>query len=304
MHLSHLLLIWKLQKALNYNKPKGEFITMTAEPGIVDSHIHLLPGRLALKIRAFFEERITAALAYPLDHTTVLNMLQQVGIDTVWSLPYAHKAGVAAGMNQSSAEIVKEQATHPVKMIGGATVHPLDNDPAAIVLEALDTYGLKVLKLHCSVGNFRADDPAFNPVWALVSERRMPVIIHLGHAVSGHTAASEVEPIARVAEAFPQARIIIAHCGHVAGPEALDLVETYPSVYADLTPVVFELVAVPAERVNQLAHKLLFGSDAPNTGLSVQQCLAHIKNFELEPEAEANILGGTARKLLAEVLLK
>lgn len=269
--------------------------------GIVDSHVHLLPGRLAEKVREFFNRHINDGLVFPLNHTAVLDMLYEAGVDTIWTLPYAHKAGVAAGMNAASAATVTEQASHPVHVIGGATVHPLDDDPAAIVREALDTYGLKILKLHCSVGNFSPADPALNPVWQLVSERRMPVVIHLGRAVSGHTAATELAPLEQVAATFPAARLIIAHCGHHAGEAALDALEKHSSLYADLTPVVAELVALPPERVKRLSHKLLFGSDAPNVALTTHQCVEHVKSFRLEPEAEAAILGHNARRLISEV---
>ncbi len=271
---------------------------------IVDSHVHLLPDRIARKIRAFFDEHINkdTKLAYPLDHATVLESLHQAGVKAIWTLPYAHKAGIAAGLNTASAQIVIEQTAGPVEVIGGATVHPHDTDPAGIVRQALDEYGLKVLKLHCSVGNFEVDDPAFGPVWKLVSERRMPVVIHIGHSVSGYTAAEELAPIERVAQSWPEARLILAHCGHSAGPEALVLLERYPNLYADLTPVVTEPVALPPDKVRQLASKLLFGSDAPNVVLTVPQSIAHIKSFGLDATNEAAILGGNARRLVAEMI--
>ncbi len=277
---------------------------MSEATGIVDSHIHLLPDRLARAIRAFFEQNMVRPedLAYPLDHVAVLDTLQAAGVSTVWTLPYAHKPGVAAGMNKAIAEIVKERSDHPVKMIGGATVHVGDDAPDEIIKEAIDLYGARVLKLHCSVGNFSPDDVRFNPVWQIVSERRLPVVIHLGHSVSGHTAKDELAPLERVAQNFPEARLIIAHCGHIAGPEALDLVEKYPQVHADLTPVVFEMVNAPGERIEKLAGKILFGSDAPNTGVTVQQCLEHVRGLKLSAAAEASVLGGTARRLVSEVI--
>jgi predicted TIM-barrel fold metal-dependent hydrolase len=229
-------------------------------------------------------------------------MLAQAGIGEIWSLPYAHKPGVAAGMNASSAAIAARLAGNPVKVVGAGTVHPGDDDPAAIVREAREKYGLKVLKLHCSVGNFEVDDPRLDAAWRYLAERRMPVIIHVGHAVSGHTAVAELLTLERVAQKFPQARLIIAHCGHRAGPQALDLVERYPGIYADLTPVVTEVVELPPARVELLAGKLLFGSDAPNTALSAEQNLAHVRGFGLGEVAQAAILGGTARRLLSEVI--
>ncbi len=266
---------------------------------IVDAHVHLLPGRLAIKVREFFDRHISwGRLVFPLDHATILDMLHTDGIGMVWSLPYAHKGGVASGMNASSAATVAEFRGGPVEVVGGATVHPQDDDPAGVVREALDLHGLRVLKLHCSVGNFQADDPALMPVWSLVAHRQMPVVIHVGHAVSGHSEADELAAIERVAQTFPQAPVIIAHCGHHSGNAALDLVEKYPAVYADLTPVVFEPVNLPAERVQALSAKLLFGSDAPNAALTIRQLLDHLKSWNLTPEAEEAILGGNARKLL------
>jgi predicted TIM-barrel fold metal-dependent hydrolase len=273
-----------------------------ARRSIVDSHTHLLPGRLAEKVRAFFNANMEGDLAYPLDHETILARLARAGIATVWSLPYAHKPGVAAGMNASSAAIAARLAGNPVKVVGAGTVHPGDTDPAAIVREAREKYDLKVLKLHCSVGNFEVDDPRLDEAWQYLAGRRIPVIIHLGHAISGHTIVPELLPLERVAQRFPQARLIVAHCGHRAGPQVLDLVEKYPGIYADLTPVVTEPVELPPARVNQLAEKLLFGSDAPNTAVSAEQNLAHIRKFGLEEKALAAILGGTARRLLSEVI--
>ena len=39
--------------------------------GLVDSHVHLLPTRLATKVRSFFELGGPVDFAYPLDHGEV-----------------------------------------------------------------------------------------------------------------------------------------------------------------------------------------------------------------------------------------
>jgi hypothetical protein len=96
---------------------------------IVDAHTHLLPDRLARKIRAFFGEHQTSAFAYELDHTAVLDRHHADGITAVWNLPYAHKADIASGLNDAMLEISTALATHPVEVIAGCTVHPGDADP-------------------------------------------------------------------------------------------------------------------------------------------------------------------------------
>ena len=217
----------------------------TAPPHIVDSHVHLLPGRLAIKVRSFFEANMNRSLSYPIAHEAILDSLAAAGVREVWSLPYAHKPAVAAGLNEASADIVRAQASHPVRVLGGATLHPGDRDPVGLLVHAFDVLRLRILKLHCSVGSFDPDDPALDPTWAFVSARAIPVVVHVGHAISGHTNPTDVAKIANVAALAPNAIVIMAHCGHAAVDEVLDLLERFPNLYADLAPVVAEPVVLP-----------------------------------------------------------
>jgi predicted TIM-barrel fold metal-dependent hydrolase len=89
----------------------------------------------------------------------------------------------------------------------------------------------------------------------------------------------------------------VAHCGHAAGEHVLDLLERFPNLYGDLAPVVAEPVILPPARVAGLAHKLLYGSDAPNVAIRAEASLARIRGLGLAAAAERQILGGTARSL-------
>jgi len=78
-------------------------------------------------------------------------------------------------------------------------------------------------------------------------------------------------------------------------------VADHEHVYADLTPVIHRPVRPPAARLTALAGKLLFGSDAPNTGLTVTQLLDGLDGSGLPAEAWAALTGGTARRLVGDV---
>ncbi|ACZ00205.1 MULTISPECIES: amidohydrolase family protein [Thermomonospora] len=266
---------------------------------IVDTHVHLLPGRLGEKVRAIFEAYIPGRLSYPNDHAAVLAAAERAGVGQVWSLPYAHKPGVAAGLNEASARLAARPPHPSVQVVGGATVHPGDADPERVVGRAIDELGLRVLKLHCSVGDFRADDPAFDAMWRLVERRRLPAVVHVGHAVTGHTRSEELAALENVARRHPQAPLIIAHAAHPASAAAIELIGRCPNVLADLTPVVTEPVEVPAEVLEEHADRFLFGTDAPNVALTIESGMARLDG--LSPAARAAILGGNARRLLAEV---
>jgi uncharacterized protein len=266
---------------------------------VIDSHVHLLPDRLATKIRAFFDQGKPTRLAYPLDHGVVLERLGEAGITTVWSLPYAHKPSVSDGMNVSLQQIAR--TAHNVTVINGSTVHPGDDNPLIVVRRAVEDLGSRVLKLHCSVGDFAVDTPLLDPVWTYASEHRLPVVIHAGHGTHGYTETDELDPIEAVANRFSDAVVIIAHCGHRAAAKALDIIERHDNVYADLTPVVFEPVLLPAGRAQQLHTKLLFGTDAPNTAVTAEAALEHLQSQSLTDDAWQAITHLNAERLTAAV---
>jgi len=271
----------------------------TAGAGVVDSHVHLLPGRLGVKVREFFEAGGLVTLAYPLDHAEICDRLAEEGVGTVWALPYTHRPGVAAWLNEESA--VTAARPLAVDVVGGATVHPGDDDPLGVVRHAVEDLDLRVLKLHCSVGDHEPTDPRLTPVWEYVEQVSLPVVVHAGHSVIGTTLAEELGPIDEVARRHPGAPIVIAHCGHHAVAEAVELVARHPNVYADLTPVVSEAVEIAPADARRIGHKLLLGSDAPNTMLTASDCLDRVDALELSAAQRADVTGGTARRLIAAV---
>ena len=272
---------------------------------VVDSHVHLLPGRIGEKVRAFFtagESGGSFSLAYPADHTMVADRLVEEGVDEIWCLPYSHKAGIADGLNESTSAIVHNFAGHPLSMIGGATVHPADDSPAAVVERAVRVHGLRVLKLHCSVGDFAVDDAKLDGAYSAAAEMHLPVVIHLGHAVNGLTEEHEIESISRVCAAHPGLPVVLAHFGHHSAREANVLFDRHPNFHADLTPVVTARPDVDGGMLAANADRILFGTDAPNTAISAAAHMEWLRSFGLAEADLTAILGGNARRLTDAVL--
>jgi predicted TIM-barrel fold metal-dependent hydrolase len=260
---------------------------------IVDAHVHLLPERLAAKIRRFFEERGAPAMPYPYAPEAARRHLVEAGITRCWSLPYAHRAGVAGPLNRWMAETWGRDTF----VLPGATVHP-DDDVAAIVREAADELGLTVFKLHCSVGAFSPEDARLDSLWQLASEGGCPVVVHAGSAPEGTATTEEVEAVGRVAARWPRARIVIAHFGSPAVERTLDLLRERPNLHADLCPVVGEPVRLPRESIAGLERRILFGSDTPTVAVTIEDSIARVRSWKLDPRDEEAILGGTANGLL------
>ena len=263
---------------------------------LVDTHCHIMPDRLALAIRRFFDDRMGwGRLAYPgVLKDDVVRAERDAGVSTFWALPYAHKAGVAATLNEwMAAEIVPIPGT-----VAAATFHPDDPDLPALVTRAFDQLGLRVAKLHCSVGRFAPDDARLEPLWAAAERRGVPVVVHAGHDMNGRTGAHELEPIDRVATAHPQLLLVIAHVGQPAVDEALDLLECHPALLADLTSAPEWGTVLPIDRIEALHERLLFGSDCPNTTFRIAETAEGIRGLGLTPKALRAILGENALRLV------
>lgn len=262
---------------------------------IIDAHTHLLPERLAAAIRRFFVERGAPEMLYPYEPHAARKRLEEAGVDRIWTLPYAHRGGLAEGLNRWMAE---EWADDP-RVTAGATVHPED-EVGAVANDAM-ALGLPVFKLHCSVGRFAPDDERLVPLWRLVSETGHPVVVHAGSAHEGTATAAEVARVSRTAERWPDARIIVAHCGSPAEAETLALIRRSRSVYADLCPVVGDPVRVTRDEIAGIERRLLFGSDVPTAAVTIESGIARVRAWRLSPEDEDAVLGGTADALLAAV---
>lgn len=268
--------------------------------GIVDSHVHILPEPLASKIRAFFEAHLPGPLVYDTEPRSIVEQLASAGVTSAWTLPYAHRPGIADDLNRAMVALVAELADGPVELIAGLTVHPADADPARTVSHAIGDLGSKVLKLHCSVGDFSLTDPRLAGVWEVAAASRLPVVLHLGRNVSGRTAARDLAGLSRVADAHPSVPLIVAHCGHPATDEVLDLMRRHPNLYADLTPVVVEPVLLEVESVEELHTRILLGTDAPSTGLDASDVISAVVS-RYSAAAAAAIMGANARRLLSNI---
>jgi uncharacterized protein len=273
-------------------------------PGRVDAHVHLLPPRLARKVRAVFDDHLPGAVVYPLDPDAVLTDLAAAGITTAWSLPYAHAPGVAGWLNPALREHVADldelAEGNGVTLVPGATVHAGDDAPAAMVTAALDA-GAQVVKLHCAVGGFGVDDPRLDGALRVCAERGVPVVVHAGrHPAGVHDGPGLVE-LDRAATGHPDLRLIVAHTALPDVDEVMALLDRHPQVHADLTPVLATTPALSDEQLTAHADRLLFGSDAPNTGASIPDLAARWSERDLATATVEALLGGTARRLLADV---
>ena len=103
----------------------------------------------------------------------------------------------------------------------------LAEEPIEEATRALDR-GARGIKLHPRAQGFLLDDQRLEPVFALASERRLPILIHGGRGLP-----PIAEHLRKLHDAYPDASLIIAHAG-IADLAALsECFAGRPRVYFD-----------------------------------------------------------------------
>ena len=161
-----------------------------------------------------------------------------MGVRRFSTLPYAHKPGVAAYLNDWS----RDFAADVPEVIWSATFFPEDG-VAAYVAELVDA-GVELFKLHLQVGEFHLDDPLLDEVWGLLEDADVPVLVHAGSGPVGNdfTGPGSMQ---RLLERHPRLPVIVAHMGAPEVVRFLRLAEQYERVRLDTTMCFTDFFGVP-----------------------------------------------------------
>jgi hypothetical protein len=271
-------------------------------PGLVDVHVHFLPERVQAKVWQYFadaEAHYGAAwpITYGLPVPERLAVLADLGVRAFSTLPYPHKPGMAAWLNDWSAEFARADA----RVLQSATFFPEPEAPV-YVAQALDA-GARVFKVHVQVGRFDPRDPLLEPVWARLEQAGTPVVIHCGSGplAGEHTGPA---PMAGLLERFPRLQLVIAHLGMPEYGAFLDLAERYERVHLDTTMfgtdfterlMPFDRALLP--RLAGLRDKVLLGSDFPAIPYPYAHQLAALHRLGLGEEWLRAVLWGNGARL-------
>ena len=232
--------------------------------------IHL-PGADAATARGLLERANVRRLVFCHHHTLFTpDIGNQANIDAVRALPDLLRAYM--GINPNYPDVVAEDLDR------------FDQYPDVFV-------GFKLLGDYHRVS---VADDRNRPVWEMANARRLPVLMHTwgGSIYNGY------EAVRAVAERYPEALIICGHSIHSDWAHAIELAQTFPNLYLELT-------AVPDDRgvVEQLlegagSRKLVFGTDFP--WFSHYYYIGALLGTGMDDEALRDILYRNAQRILNE----
>jgi len=231
---------------------------------------------------------------------------------------------IARQMNDTLAKIC---SAHPDRFIGLASL-PLANVEASIAEldRCMDTLGMKGAAIGSSIDGVALTRPEFEPLWAHLDARRIPVFEHpmfpkntedlqefelplrVGLIYETTLVASRLI-YAGIFERYPNFAYIMAHTGgallmllerldngYRLFPDCRKYITRLPSEYAkhlfyDTTAFDKQALMMAIEKVG--VSQLMFGTDDPFIGADT----AHVDCLALSDAQKAEIFGGTAARV-------
>lgn len=236
-------------------------------PGLVDVHVHFMPDNVLAKVWAFFTEGRSGRpwpVEYQLSQDERLALLRAFGVRRFGALLYPHKPDMAAWLNSWAAEF----AARTPDALHSATFFP---EPGAseYVASAIAA-GARLFKAHLQVGRYDPRDELLDPVWGLLAEAGVPVVVHCGSGPAPGLFTGP-GPISQVLARHRRLTMIVAHMGGPEYGDFIGLAGRYRGVYLDTTMVFSDFMEwqmpFPRELLPSLAalgDRIVLGTDFPN----------------------------------------
>ena len=281
------------------NDPEGSYVPKDLPP-IVDAHVHIFPSKIFSAVWNWFGEHAWQ-IRYRLTSAQVFEFLFSRGISRIVALQYAHKPGIAAGLNTYMAQKCREAGS---RVTGLATVFP-GEEGAGDILERAFATGLDGVKLHAHVQGLDMDAEDMQPIFDICQKHGRPLVIHAGrepksaaYGCDPHLICS-ADRVERVLKNFPRLHLCVPHLGFDELITYRNLLEKYDTLWLDTTMVLADYFPLP-DRVpleNYRADRIMYGSDFPNIPYAWDRELRLLTAWNLPRERLERLLSANAAEL-------
>ncbi len=268
-------------------------------PEVIDTHVHLFPDRVFEALWTWFDTHAWP-VRYKLKTPEVVSFLLSRGVSRFVALAYAHRPGMADGLNRFLAELA---ASEP-RVVALGTVLPGEPGAGEVVERAFEL-GLRGLKLHCHVQAFSPDDASMNDVYERCARHGKPLVMHAGREPS--SAAYPVDPyrlcgverIERVLTNHPRLKLCVPHLGADEYDGYERLLEKFDNLWLDTTMVATDYFPAPFPRrlFDARPERILFGTDFPNIPYAWDREVKFLEKLGTPPATLEAVLGKNARSL-------
>jgi len=279
---------------------------------ITDCHIHIEPIELikpqALELmqrkRADFDE----IAEYRRSPKAFLKYLDRCGVDRAALINYVapEVIGLTPEVNQFVADYTKHD---PKRLISCGSLHPRHTTNIMADVEHILRLGIRMIKIHpphqlLFPNDYLSGVKELEIIYRAAEANGIPVMFHTGTSIFPGARNKYGDPIYvdDVAVDFPQLKILLAHGGRPLWTQtAFFLIRRHPNVHLDISGIPPKTLLKHFPRLDEIAHKTLFGTDWPGPGVTdVGRNLAEFRALPMSAEMREQILSRTAASLWPE----
>ncbi|TMV50217.1 amidohydrolase [Paenibacillus mesophilus] len=241
---------------------------------IIDMHTHVWGGRYELHTR----ELIANCERYGIGKIIVSGIARQYPDET--------------DIDRHNRDIVRFRKERPGLVEGYVYVNPRHANAVDVLRRGIEEDGMVGLKLWIAT---YCDDPLVYPLVERCIRLDVPILLHAFHkAVNQLPDETTGVHIAKLADRYPEAKLIMAHLGGNAY-HGIKAIRDKPNVWTDFSGSLFGREDIDYA-VSQLgSDRVLFGSDMP--GCSFITNYAQVQEADLSPQQREDIYSNNARKL-------
>ncbi|MFW6334990.1 MAG: amidohydrolase family protein [Desulfosalsimonas sp.] len=236
-------------------------------PGVVDAHVHVFPDGVFSALWKWFDTHAWP-VRYRMSAGDLVSFLLERGLWHVVALQYAHKPGIADGLNRFMADLCR---SYPGRLTGLAAVFPGEDDAAGILERAFES-GLAGVKLHAHVQCFDMNSPEMDVIYRSCSRAEKPLVIHAGREPKSPAYACDpyeicgAEKVCRVLDSYPELKICVPHLGADEFEAYAELIEARDNLWLDTAMAVTDYLPMgnPVKLSALRPDRVMYGSDFPN----------------------------------------
>jgi len=281
-----------------------------AQEAVIDVHVHLQPWRMlnppVLELWKRYQPDFDRLLKLADDPHEFLRLMDEEGIERAVLINYVSPEvmGFTAEANEF---ISKYCRAAPERLIPVGSLHPRHTkDPLSEMARLVEELGIRMIKIHPPHQLFYPNDylnglEALAVIYEKAQEYEIPVMFHTGTSIFPGARVKYGDPLCLddVAVDFPRLKIILAHGGRPLWMQtAFFLLRRHPNVYLDISGVPPQKLLEYFPRLEEVAHKAMFGSDWPGPGVkSIRNNIEGFLKLPLSEEAKRTVLYETASKL-------
>ena len=265
---------------------------------IIDAHCHIFPEKIAEKATKSTDIFYNIANLgknksdYVGTTNTLIEQCESSGVERCLVSSVATTPHHAQSINSYISYNVR---LYPDKFIGFGSLHP-ESENLREDIEHLIEVGLKGVKLHPDIQNFKVDDPKVLKIFELCEEKGLPILLHTGDSRFDNSNPNRVAPIL---EKFPNLIIIGAHFGGWSvWEEATEKLSKYKNFYVDTCSSFYALEKGTAKKLIETygSDRIIFGTDFPMW--SQKDELEYLFSLSLTEEELENILHNNILRVL------